>query len=871
MTTSCRILRPQILLPLLVLFLLSPVETKLNLDKVSQTSTETILFASSLNNLYGSVVTTLKLTAESVAAAYANGWTQANDPSVLSLTYLTAEMAAHTPWPYAFGVLVDLRSDRLSEFYAQPNLVSPEAITPGETCECAPVEWELFCNATFPGQGVCTPCVNFCEIRDGFEESRLLEGMAPGVFTVFSQIDTLYITRNSGKLEWGRYLFSGFKSFAFMNASLPQLFWSMGGSESSSLCEPSTNPTREVAFSVPIKNEATDDLRVSICSPSYYEDHFVAGCYVGLTIEETVNTLEDHSYDEDQFAMLFTNQGAVIGGSQLGFRVLFGAEFNKSSDVYYLQNSTIDSYQIVPGTNWGKMVISGTAYLVFVEQVSNTPWVLMVFQPEASFILKQNTWKVVIGVALPVLFVTGIVVLVSWSVLLRTRAQVQDLETQMGLINAPSQNLMGTPAELVVQKLMAINKHKKITAEDHLALSEVIGLVASNKLYKADYISKKQMGLVSLDTEVDHFLTTTLLRYNSDEREMEQRSLSKSLSSSSMGRELGKELKQHDKSGKALKLDSWDFNVLCVQQPPAIAFCLVIMEILEQYDLFAKLTIDKEKVDNFLKKISLGYFDNPYHCAVHAADVAQALHIFIKSLGLGIFTDLEVFAGIFACAIHDFKHPGVNNNFLQTTFDRIALRYNGISILENMHAAEAFKVLFGSPETNFLSSWDKAQQIEFHRLVTTLVLSTDMAKHVELLGQFKAKVASGGKMDYSKKSDRELTLQLFIKYADVNNPSRCWSTASVWAQRIMEEFFRQGDEEKRRNLPVSPFMDRSSNKVPKCQGAFIEFVIMPFATVFVQVVPQLEETIMTNVRNNLQSWQRAQNSPSAALSTDGDK
>ena len=32
-----------------------------------------------------------------------------------------------------------------------------------------------------------------------------------------------------------------------------------------------------------------------------------------------------------------------------------------------------------------------------------------------------------------------------------------------------------------------------------------------------------------------------------------------------------------------------------------------------------------------------------------------------------VFTDLEIFATIFACVVHDVDHPGVNNQYLVTT------------------------------------------------------------------------------------------------------------------------------------------------------------------------------------------------------------
>lgn len=42
---------------------------------------------------------------------------------------------------------------------------------------------------------------------------------------------------------------------------------------------------------------------------------------------------------------------------------------------------------------------------------------------------------------------------------------------------------------------------------------------------------------------------------------------------------------------------------------------------------------------------------------------------------------------------HDLGHPGVNNPFLINTLDKLAIRYNDKSILENMHVAKAYQII----------------------------------------------------------------------------------------------------------------------------------------------------------------------------------
>ncbi len=48
-----------------------------------------------------------------------------------------------------------------------------------------------------------------------------------------------------------------------------------------------------------------------------------------------------------------------------------------------------------------------------------------------------------------------------------------------------------------------------------------------------------------------------------------------------------------------------------------------------------------------------------------------------------------------------------------------------------------------------------------------------------------------------------------------------------WANRVLEEFFLQGDQERAQGLPVSPLMDRHTTSLAISQINFIEFVVAP--------------------------------------------
>lgn len=69
---------------------------------------------------------------------------------------------------------------------------------------------------------------------------------------------------------------------------------------------------------------------------------------------------------------------------------------------------------------------------------------------------------------------------------------------------------------------------------------------------------------------------------------------------------------------------------------------------------------------------------------------------------------------------------------------------------------------------------------------------------------------------------------MLIKAADVSNPAKEFDIYIQWTNRVLEEWRIQGDNEKRLNIPVSPFMDRDNpNVLISSQTGFIEFIVSP--------------------------------------------
>ena len=60
-------------------------------------------------------------------------------------------------------------------------------------------------------------------------------------------------------------------------------------------------------------------------------------------------------------------------------------------------------------------------------------------------------------------------------------------------------------------------------------------------------------------------------------------------------------------------------------------------------------------------------------------------------------------------------------------------------------------------------------------------------------------------------------LQNMVHCADLSNPTKPLELYRQWTDRIMEEFFRQGDLEREHGLDISPMCDRLTASVEKTQ------------------------------------------------------
>ncbi|KAI7864802.1 hypothetical protein BDF14DRAFT_1883956 [Spinellus fusiger] len=353
--------------------------------------------------------------------------------------------------------------------------------------------------------------------------------------------------------------------------------------------------------------------------------------------------------------------------------------------------------------------------------------------------------------------------------------------------------------------------------------------------------------------------------------------------------------------------------------------------------LFAKLNIgptlgvSSSQLLDFILEVDSEYHTLPYHTFYHAADVVTMLYYMLIDLKAAEYlTPMNIINLMIAALCHDTGHNGYSNSFQTNSQTDIVTKYHGNSVLEQLSADIAIKLLDKhgllsriprsefNPEKNstakdckmaikriilgtdiihhnkhkkhLMDLHEKVNGIKVNNCTHTHIPSTysntdrstdnacdSMNANAHTSTNFKTQSLEisealpgslGGHhvqqthRDLLNSNDQLSLCGVLMHVADISNTVRPWSIAKQWSDRVVQEFFQQGDVERAIGLPISPNMDRTQTHQPGICITFSDYVLplfqvlalfLPSSIVFVDTMRetrkkwrQLEKNISRN-------------------------
>lgn len=319
-------------------------------------------------------------------------------------------------------------------------------------------------------------------------------------------------------------------------------------------------------------------------------------------------------------------------------------------------------------------------------------------------------------------------------------------------------------------------------------------------------------------------------------------------------------------------IDSWDLDVLTLDMEGISKVALHIFFDSSMGRVAGRQFIDVETFQRFHGVVRSGYNDLPYHNYAHACDVLHTVYrLMTLSQGSKWLSGVEQYSLLVAALCHDLGHAGKTNPFLVEVGDELALRYNDKSPLENMHCAKLFEIC-GQETQDVFKNMDKDAKKSARRVCIAAILHTDNVNHFEMVRKIsttyetasdlcEVQAANGSDLQQNYQEqvlqkNSMMWMELFLHFADVSNPLKPWNVCFKWAWRVLDEFFDQGDEEKRLGLPVGMLNDRDKINRPGSQHGFINFLVAPLVFSTVKLFPCLHE-LYSGMARNLGAWKDA--------------
>jgi len=409
-----------------------------------------------------------------------------------------------------------------------------------------------------------------------------------------------------------------------------------------------------------------------------------------------------------------------------------------------------------------------------------------------------------------------------------------------------------------VQKILQENLEIKVDSSTFKNL-EKIKQSKPNLKIKLAWV--EEYSLLNKEEEIYKLTRKTLQKYSqNNDKSKDNKKINLYNRRGTLNPELLKSGKMNKINEDLLDFESHKFNIFKLEQKVGRENILPVTAtyIFSTLGLFN--IIDYTRFEPFIFRVASGYNrDNPYHTDLHAADICQSLlvyYLFGNLQKLIDFNELDIISLFISASIHDFGHPGYTNNYLINTKNDIAIRYNDQSVLENYHVSESFNIIFKKNKCNIFENMSIDDYKFCRKRIVQCVLATDMTLHSKEFQFLKTKaqtyqIKNGQNIEKVMEDTDPVTnfntkqefLNIFIHAADISNPTKPLDIYKQWAQKCIDEFFRQGDMEKRLGLPVSFNCDRDTVTLPQSQLGFIEAIVSPLFSLINDFFPGMNFTL----------------------------
>jgi len=304
------------------------------------------------------------------------------------------------------------------------------------------------------------------------------------------------------------------------------------------------------------------------------------------------------------------------------------------------------------------------------------------------------------------------------------------------------------------------------------------------------------------------------------------------------------------------KLLNWEMNPFEKTDDELMRYVYYIID--HGWNVTTEMNVRESTLKNYIATIHANYrAENSYHNFKHAFSVLTAVGILLREGGQQFLDEVQTFSALISGLTHDVGHPGFGTDYFVKAGHELAIRYNDIAVLENMHASLTFEIM-RMQNNDILENFANEDFLSFRKTSVTSILSTDMKVHFDLTSAIQEYLDHGTAMDSNDLTQRTLYQRCLVHAGDLSNPVLPTELCKEWAYKVVLEFHAQAEKEKSEGLPFSPFMEHHPDNTlefARLQVGFCSFVVKPFWTTLIAFFnPGDTKSRLAQLETNVAMW-----------------
>ncbi|CAO1370759.1 unnamed protein product [Diamesa tonsa] len=269
-------------------------------------------------------------------------------------------------------------------------------------------------------------------------------------------------------------------------------------------------------------------------------------------------------------------------------------------------------------------------------------------------------------------------------------------------------------------------------------------------------------------------------------------------------------------------------------------------------DLFGFNRFSQQNLLRFVLTVKKNYRRVPYHNWTHGFSVANSMYAIIKN-SQNVFRPNECLALFIGALCHDLDHRGKSNKFMLDTESPIAAIYS-TSTMEHHHFNQTVTIMQQEGH-NILGNLSSVEYKQILSLIKHCILATDLA----LFFPNKAKLivlVEEEMFSWSSREHRLMVSAMTMTASDLSASAKPWEVQTETVKGIFEEFYEQGDAERRAGRTPMAMMDRTKPDMQaNSQLGFLNGICIPCYTLLHRLVPETKP-LLSMCQENLACWQR---------------